>query len=260
VTDPSAISIGEELLGHVGIEHSLSGSDKPIRIFQNTPDLADDVDKAAHEFVFGEQAIYERKRPPFDYDQVSKWLAERKEPKTDTFRYLPASLTAQYLVAVQRAVTYLASIFPRETVTTMTTTRPMRPAEGRIARFRRPWEFANDVRMFFRALLDGTLSEAESASFQVLYPSVFDALKGEILVQIAERLGKDRNWTLPYAKDQLLQAMLLTSIDDPAAMSRLQQNFEAAKQASGAGGAPPEREPPRKDPRALETPVQRAAQ
>jgi hypothetical protein len=180
--------------------------------------------------------------------------------KTDVFRHLPSTLTAMYLVAVQRAVSYLSSIFPRETVTTMTTTVPMRPADGRIARFRRVWELANDVRVFFRSLLDGTLSEAESAAFQVLYPSVFDALKSEILVQIAERLGKERTWTLPYAKDQLLQAMLLTSIDDPAAMARLQKNFDDAKQAAQQGGEPPEREPPRKDPRALETPVQRASQ
>lgn len=261
MTDPSAISIGEELLGHVGIEHALSGSSKAIRIFQNTPDLADDLDKAAHEFVFGEQALFERNRPAFDYDQVSKWLTERKEPNTDAFRYLPAALTASYLVSVARATQYLASIFPRETITTMTTTRQMRPADSRIAKFRRVWELANDVRMFFRSLLDGTLSGAESAAFQVLYPSVFDALKAEILVQQADRLGKEgTKWTLPYAKDQLLQTMLLTSIDDPSAMKRLQQNFADAKAPGDASGAPEDRPTPRKDPRALETPVQRQAQ
>lgn len=259
-TDPATIDPGEELLGRVGISHALARSEKSIRVFKNTPELADDIDAAARRFVTDPAETPERKVKPFDYNEALKQLSELREPNHEAFRYLDAHLISAYLVAVQRAVKYLAPLLPRSTVTTMTTTRNVTPSDFQIHKFRRIYDVADDVTTVFRALNDGTLVKDQAIALQVMFPTVFEALKFAILREISVKVGSDLNWTLPYAKDQLLQTMLLTSMDDPAAVARLQKNFADAKAAQGtpAQGQPDKK--PGKQGSATQTPIDRAAQ
>jgi hypothetical protein len=266
-TDPATIDPGEELLGRVGISHALARSEKSIRVFKSTPELADDIDAAARRFVTDPAEAPERKVKPFDYSEALKQLSELREPNHEAFRYLDAHLISAYLVAVQRAVKYLAPLLPRSTVTTMTTTRNVTPSDFQIHKFRRIYDVADDVTTVFRALNDGTLVKDQAIALQVMFPTVFEALKFAILREISVKVGSNFGvstegspWMLPYAKDQLLQTMLLTSMDDPAAVARLQKNFADAKAAQGtpAQGQPDKK--PGKQGSATQTPIDRAAQ
>lgn len=267
MTDPAVIDPGEELLGRIGLAHALSGSDKAIRVFANTPDLSEAIDDTAHRFIFEPKTPAKVALAPLDYDELNRQLSQLKEPNHEAFRYLDAHLISAYLVAVQRAVQYIAKVFPRDTVTDMATTRNLRPSEMKISKFRRIWGVANDVQVVFRSLLDGTLVKDQAVALQMLYPTVFDALKFELLNQIAEKVGAEKvtastktTWSLPFAKDQLLQTILLTDAGDAAAMKRLQQNFADAKARKGEEA---EQQQAAKDsnrgPTSTETPIQRSA-
>lgn len=265
MTDPATIDPGEELLARVGIAHALSQSDKAIRVFKKTADLAEDVDACARRFVRGEPGDVEVKLPEFDYDTVLDQLTKRKEPNTDAFRYLDPHLIGAYQVALARVVQYLAGIVPRETVTNMTTTRNVRPSDVAVTNFRRIWAVACDPTSVFRALESGMLVKDQAVALQVMFPTVYEALKMAILGEIADMAGehsdasgKDTGWTLSYSRDQPLQDMLLTSIDDPKAMAQLQKNFADAKAAQGDQGGPPAS--PHSTKTSLETPIQRASQ
>jgi hypothetical protein len=257
MTDPATIDPGEELLGRVGVAHALSQSDKAIRVFKKTPDLAKDIDECARRFVRGETGDITFKLPEFDYDTALDQLSKLKEPNHEAFRYLDAHLIGAYQVALARVVKYLAGIVPRETVTTMSTTRNVRPSDVAITNFRRIWAVACDVTEVFRALKTGMLVKDQAVALQVMFPTVFEALKMAILGEIADMNGENKDWALSYSRDQLLQDMLLTSIDDPKAMEQLQKNFADAKAAQGNQGGDQPSPRPSKD--SIETPIQRAS-
>lgn len=264
MTDPATIDPGEELLGRVGIAHALSQSDKAIRVFKNTPELAGQIDACAARFVRGEKPTEPLVIPAFDYDEVLDQLSKLAAPNPDAYRYLDAHLIGAYQVALARAVKYLFGVLPRDSITDMTSTRTVTPSELKLTKFRRIWGVANDITSVFRALESGMLVDDQAIAMQVMFPTAFQALKMALLGEIAEMVGKDQGrekgkpaWTLSYSRDALLQSMLLTSIDDPGALARLQKNFEDAKAAQGAPNSAPPSPRPSKD--SLETPIQRAS-
>jgi len=259
-TDPATIDPGEELLGRVGISHALARSAKAIHVFQKTPELADDIDAAAHRFVTEAAEPPERRPITFDYDEALKQFSELREPNHEAFRYLDAHLISAYLVSVQRAVKYLGPLLPRSTVTTMTTTRNVTPSDLAIHKFRRVYAVADDITTVFRSLCDGTLVGGQVLALQAMFPTVYAALKDAILREISVKVGADLNWTLPYAKDQLLQTLLLTSMDPPGSLAALQKNFADAKSAQGSPQQGQPDKTPGKSSRATQTPIDRAAQ
>ena len=259
MTNPASIDLGEELLGLVGIGHSLSHSKKPIMVYQQTERLADAVDETARAFVNGEKPTGLAPHAPIDYDQISDWLVDSRPQDMSTLSAIPHEIVSAYVAACARAKDYLKGVFPRETITTMTSTRSVRPSALKIAKFRRIYTVADGVRSVFRSLLDGTLTRDQAAAFQILFPTTFKALKMAILGEIASKLGADPAWTLSYARDQLFQSVTMTSIDNPGAMKRLQQNFQAAKDEAAAAAPASKPTQTAQSLSATQTPVQRAS-
>ena len=167
---------------------------------------------------------------------------------------------ADYLIAVHRAVDYLLKVIPKSSIKDMVGVRHLSPSDMRLSKFRRIYAVAEDPLTALRSLAAGTLVRDQAIALQVMFPQVFEATKTAIFDAFTEKRAADMAWTLPFAKDRLLQTLLLTTPENTAAVRVLQQNYAAAKERKGAEQADEPRTPAKGAAKALETSVQRASQ
>lgn len=260
--DGITIDPGEILLARTGISHVLSNSDKSLWLRKTADPIEGEIESKMKAFLGSEREAVKITLPAFNYETVLDQLTKIKEPNHKAFEKLDSSTITGYLASVSRAVKYLASVIPKSAVKDMIGVRNLLPPELKISKFRRIYAVAEDPMSALKALVDGTLVKDQTLALQVMFPGIFSAAKAALMDAIVDKRAADMKWTLPYAKDQLLQVFLLATPDNQDAMKKLQQNYADAKARQGQKSddtAQSKPAPGAKLAQAFQTPIQRAA-
>lgn len=262
--DNIPIDPGEVLLARTGIGHALARSDKPLWLRKTAVPLEDAVAAKARAFISGERDAAKATLSELDYEKVLDQIvaAQKEAPSHGGFEKLDGDTISGYLVAVTRAIQYLDKVIPRAAVKDMIGSRNLPPSDLQLSKFRRVWGVAQDPMTALNALVNGTLVKDQAIALQVMFPGIFAVAKAVIWDAVVDARAANIKWTLPFAKDSLLQTFLLVTPDNAAALKRLQQNFADAKERQGQqadDSAQSKPAPGAKLAAAFETPVQRAA-
>ncbi len=253
---------GETLLARVGIRHALSRSATPLWLRKTHTPIEDQIRAKMSAFVTT-KPHYEKVKaslPAFDYDKVLDEITSPKPINPVALERLDGDTSSSYVVAVQRAVTYLAAEIPKSTITDMVSTRNVKPSDLTIAGFRRLFAVAEDPLTVLQAMVDGILTQDQVKALATMFPTFYDAAKVILKQEIDERLVGHPDWHLPYSRDQLVMVFMQVPAGDAKAIAALQKNFAVAKERAGIQQQDEPKPPAKGLAKSIETPVQRASQ
>lgn len=259
------IDVGEDLLARVGIGHSLTHSETPLWLRKTHESIEDQIRSRMRAFVSSPAPKVKITLPAFDYDRALDQLTSEKSVNPINVKAterLGADTLSAYQVAVNRAIGFLAAELPKSTITTLASTRNVRPSDLTIGGFRRFYQIAEDPMSVIDAMVKGILTPDQVRALQAMFPTFYEAAKVLFKEAVDEKLAGNPEWYLPYSREQIALMFMQIKPGDAEALKTLQQNFANAKERAAVQqkDAPDPAPPGRGLAKSVETPVQRASQ
>lgn len=245
---------GEALLAAIGLEPFLG--DDPVRITQAHRADAAKMQRFAdpqglviapapavrselREFLTAEEWAREKTLPEFKYRRALEVLTE--PPETLTAR-IPGLIQTQddeekaaLVLAVTAALDYLRTLLPRHSRQTPTGPVQLDPNAAILGIFRRSWGVANRPMVVLEDLNEGVLARDQVRALQTMFPTLYTAIKDEIIEVMADHKAKHPKFELPHKRSKQLSVLLLDAgVIDKSLAQVMQKNFaEAEAQEAG---------------------------
>lgn len=248
----------ESLLAATGI-HEILSDDGPGKITVADKSKAEmmprEIRRSLARFVAEDDGLKPiGKVKAFDYgwalDHITDAMAPEQEPgappslKPELLEEIAAAfkpedhdLAMSYMALCQKVIPYLQGILPVYVEKTSARTTNFDPSDTEIARFRRAFDVANDPMIVCADMEAGSLVGDQVNHLQICYPKIYENLKAQLGLAMADAMARKKSWKLPWRKERIVQLIYGTDTFSPELAKDLQANL--AKMDETKEGPPP---------------------
>jgi hypothetical protein len=237
--------LGEALLAAIGVDALLSP--EPLRVTAETRreagKLGATIRKDLRRFLTAAEFDRDRPLPAFKYREALELLTEQLDASHIAEKLGALKDEAEKMaldVAAGAALAYLRQLLPRRARQTSTGPQTVDPNMADLSAFRRAHAVVNRPLLVLEDLNEGALASDQMDAIAAVYPSIYDVIRQEVFLALADIKAKRPRFELSTKKDKQLQVLLQTRTWNAELARDMQKAFaevEAAAQ-SGGGGAP----------------------
>lgn len=235
---------GETLLAAIGLDALLSP--EPLRVTAETRReagrLGATIRKEMRRFLTAANFDRDRPLPAFKYREALEQLtgelsATHVADKLGALKDETEKMALDAAAGV--ALTFLRGILPKRSRQTSTGPQTVEPNMADLSAFRRAHAVVNRPLLVLEDLNEGALAGDQVDALAAVYPSLYDVVKQEIFLALADIKAKRPRFELAAKKDKQLQVLLQTRTWNPELAREMQKAFadvEAAAMAGKGGG------------------------